>query len=98
MKIDLSLGLIETNTKAETKYMLNSAAKMSFVCLEMGQYIFTEEILKRHLKESDVFPEYLSKLGPVEFVDGGIMFSHKLLQEYSAALCLARDINAQKKV
>ena len=49
--------------------MLYTAAKISVYCLEMGQYIFTDEILKRHLKESDVLPEYLSKLGPVEFVD-----------------------------
>ena len=98
MNIDLSLGLFDRNTKPGIKYMMNVAAKMSFDCLEMGQYIFTDEILKRHLKESDVCPEYLSKLGPVEFVEGGIMFSHKLLQEYCAALYLARDSNAQKQV
>ena len=42
--------------------MLNAAAKMSFDCLEMGQYIFTDEILERHLKESDVLPEYLNSI------------------------------------
>ena len=66
--------------------MLYTAAKMSVYCLEMGQNIFTDEILKRHLKESDVFPEYLSKLGPVEFLDRGMMFTHELFQEYRAML------------
>ena len=62
IEIDLSLGLIDENTKPEIKPMLNAAAKMSFDCLEMGQYIFTDEILERHLKESDVLPEYLNSI------------------------------------
>ena len=96
--INLCLGLFDENTPEGIKWMFSCVAKMSFDCLETGEYIFTDEIMQHNWEQNDVKKSYLSKLGPVEIFDGGMMFTHKLFQEYCAAHYVVKDRDAFKKL
>ena len=74
--------------------LLYALAKMSFECLGNGVSVFTEEILKNNELE----PEAVVNLGPIEMVGGGMIFFHKLFQEYAAALHMTRDKDALSQV
>ena len=94
MDINLQSGLFDQNTPADIRWMFSCVAKMSFDCLETGDYIFTDDIMQHHLDQHNVQRAYLSKLGPVDVFDGGnngMTFIHKLFQEYSAAHHVADD-------
>ena len=74
--------------------LLNALAKMSFNCLEIGVSVFTEDILR----DNKLDREAVANLGPVEMVSGGMIFFHKLFQEYAAAFHMTQDEGARTQV
>ena len=88
---DFVSSLFDKGTPEDIRWMFHCVARMSFHCLQKGEYKFTDEIMRNNLENKYIKASYLSKLGPVDIIDGGMVFIHKLFQEYCAAHYMTED-------
>ena len=97
-ELDLSSRLLDEKISADLRSTFDSVSRMSFECLDKGQYLFTKDISDNYLDKKKRNLKILRKLGPVNVSDDRFNFCHTVFQEFCAALHVAKDMGALHKL
>ena len=98
LKSSLPERLVENENYSEIADLFYSVGRISFECLEREEMFFTEDLLRDTFTKTQKTAETFKQLGLLEGIQGGARFHHNIFQDYLAAMHIARDMSALKRL